>query len=67
MKFTDTGPRRGFIRKFGQFGPRFRKLPVLIPEQLESQVQLKEIGFLRAALRREMHSNPNYIWHWLED
>lgn len=65
MKFADTGPRKGFIRKFGQNGPHFRRLPVLIPGTVESEDQLKEMGFLRAALRKEMHANPNYVWHWM--
>lgn len=56
----------GYIRKFGKFGPSFPRAPRIVfdVDPLRATETLKEKGFLKAMIRKEMCENPNYLDYW---
>lgn len=56
----------GFVRKFGKWGPHFPRVPRTLfdIDPLRATEMLNEKGFLKASIRKEMRSNPNYLDYW---
>ena len=68
ISIANMGPRRGYVRKLGIFGPAFPRVPRVVfdIDPLRATEMAEDLGFLRSSVRKEMCKNPNYLDYWLD-